>query len=554
MAVPTAITDLSTTLASNPPAGGDLVGTSLDDYLRAAYGFIAQLHAGADMVFTPAGTGAVAYTAQAKGREIVSVLGFAADGVSGARVDPSGTLDSLGGFQAAVNYCQDNLKALYIPGNDPSYYYKLAGTLSITKPLTIVTDGAYNTCLYFTGLTAGQYGIDIDGTNFGTPPGTFEHGDIGGLSIYAALGDCIRHKNASLTKLHDIIFRTGVNGVVYTGTRSFSNDFERLINGGLTGKTVHVVTHTGGGHHVFRGGSLGGTSGVYVDTDVAIDNLKILDANIEQCTAAGVAVYGTVDGLTVSSRFEGGNTNDILIRPDTGKEVKGIVIQGNTFSASDSGGIDRISLGGGAGTVRGFQVTGNIVTHGSNNFAANLVQLNGDGESGLIAGNFLNGTTAGGAAVVSAQRAGVVVFSNENLTGKLAEWDGANPRITAETPFSFTDGSAGMTPSTLTTNAGHYTCSNGMCNWQATVVYPTVTVGGTNAAELSGLPYTPAASTAQGRAGAVVNATDAGIDLGILMALTSGTEIKFYNRQTLAVVTNADLSGKTLYLSGSYAI
>lgn len=42
MAVPTAITDLSATIASNAPAGGDTVFPELDNYLRAAFGFIRQ--------------------------------------------------------------------------------------------------------------------------------------------------------------------------------------------------------------------------------------------------------------------------------------------------------------------------------------------------------------------------------------------------------------------------------------------------------------------------------------------------------------------------------
>lgn len=42
MAVPTAITDLSATIASNVPAGSDQAFPYMDDYLRAAYGFIRQ--------------------------------------------------------------------------------------------------------------------------------------------------------------------------------------------------------------------------------------------------------------------------------------------------------------------------------------------------------------------------------------------------------------------------------------------------------------------------------------------------------------------------------
>ena len=42
MAIPTVITDLSATLASNPPAGGDQMMPNMDNYMRAAYGFIRQ--------------------------------------------------------------------------------------------------------------------------------------------------------------------------------------------------------------------------------------------------------------------------------------------------------------------------------------------------------------------------------------------------------------------------------------------------------------------------------------------------------------------------------
>lgn len=44
MAVPTNITDLSATAASNSPLGSESIGTSLDDYLRSHGGFIRQLY------------------------------------------------------------------------------------------------------------------------------------------------------------------------------------------------------------------------------------------------------------------------------------------------------------------------------------------------------------------------------------------------------------------------------------------------------------------------------------------------------------------------------
>lgn len=48
MAVPTKLSDLSATAASNSPAGTDTVGTTMDDYLRAIQSIIARIAAGTD--------------------------------------------------------------------------------------------------------------------------------------------------------------------------------------------------------------------------------------------------------------------------------------------------------------------------------------------------------------------------------------------------------------------------------------------------------------------------------------------------------------------------
>ena len=54
MAVPTQLSDLSATAASNSPAGGDTVGTTMDDYLRAIQSIIVRISAGTDAMATPA--------------------------------------------------------------------------------------------------------------------------------------------------------------------------------------------------------------------------------------------------------------------------------------------------------------------------------------------------------------------------------------------------------------------------------------------------------------------------------------------------------------------
>ena len=54
MAVPTQLSDLSATAASNSPAGTDTVGTTMDDFIRAHASIIARISAGTDALATPA--------------------------------------------------------------------------------------------------------------------------------------------------------------------------------------------------------------------------------------------------------------------------------------------------------------------------------------------------------------------------------------------------------------------------------------------------------------------------------------------------------------------
>lgn len=95
------------------------------------------------IVYTPAGTGAVATTVQSKLRESVSVLDFYANGVSGVRVDPTGVVDSTLGIQGALN---SGAKRIYMPGA-----YKITTALNVPAGVTIYGDGFYATTINFYG-------------------------------------------------------------------------------------------------------------------------------------------------------------------------------------------------------------------------------------------------------------------------------------------------------------------------------------------------------------------------------------------------------------------
>jgi len=102
MPAPTDISELSTTAAENDPPGSEQVFPGLDNYLRAHSAFIAQVN-----TFTQAGTGAVARTAQAKMREVISVTDFGATG--------DGVTSDQDGVAAAVARCYSTGDDLYWP-------------------------------------------------------------------------------------------------------------------------------------------------------------------------------------------------------------------------------------------------------------------------------------------------------------------------------------------------------------------------------------------------------------------------------------------------------
>lgn len=74
MGVPSLITDLSSTAASNSPAGGDSIGTTLDDYIRALSAFIHQLY-NTSIIWAGTSTGTNTITATASPAPTAYVTG-----------------------------------------------------------------------------------------------------------------------------------------------------------------------------------------------------------------------------------------------------------------------------------------------------------------------------------------------------------------------------------------------------------------------------------------------------------------------------------------------
>lgn len=93
--------------------------TEIDAALDAHIADATAAHASSAIEYTPAGTGAVATDVQTKLREFVSVKDFGATG--------DGVTDDAAAIQAAIDWCIDNQRTLFVP----------TGVYSISAPLIV---------------------------------------------------------------------------------------------------------------------------------------------------------------------------------------------------------------------------------------------------------------------------------------------------------------------------------------------------------------------------------------------------------------------------------
>ena len=381
------------------------------------------------VTYTPAGTGAVTTTVQAKLRESVSVKDFGAVG--------DGVTDDTAAIQAAINYCtslSNRKQTLYFPANNAATSYRITASLVITGRLNIIGDGEFSTTIYADGFSAGQYILNFDNLD----ASVVYFGGVRGITLRGSNTNArgIRLNNASYWTLKNVqLFTLGV-GVYLTGTRCFSNFFEQVTGYGISFYTVQFDSFTGGGQYQFLGCTFTGANGVYVSNTASTDGLAFYDCNFEQCTTTDAYVAGTVSGLTFSGcRSEGlDGERSFLIQPDAGKYVRGLTVTGCTW-ATDFGNAYAVDIG---GDVSGFSITGNHA--GYIGFLA-FVRLNGAGAAGVISGNQCDNSPA----VVSATRAGVVMFANYNSSGALPDyWGTANWEVKQST---YTATATGMTTS-----------------------------------------------------------------------------------------------------------
>jgi len=240
MPVPSLITDLSTTAASNSPAGGESARGTIDDYLRAHASFIAQ---------TRAGTSATTYTFSATGARIQGDFSNATlanrtafqssttNGTTGVYAIPNGSASSSG-FIAFNNSNPTNAGYVAVDSNASVSRIVSANTGSGSAvPLTFnvgnggpevarfLTNGAL--CVGTTGGFGGNNQLMPTSTfNVGISTGTYNnvgnavdfYSNIGTTSVYAG-SVSLNGASASYNSVSD--YRLKDNPQALTGSGAF---------------------------------------------------------------------------------------------------------------------------------------------------------------------------------------------------------------------------------------------------------------------------------------------------------------------------------------------
>jgi len=491
--------------------------------------------AGSSLIgFIQAGVGAILRTLQSKSRDIINVRDFGAVG--------DGVTDDTAAIQAAINYVRTRSGAtLYFPAQVAGQFYKTTAPLTCDGSITIVGDGMHAVIIIATGLSAGQYVLD-----FNLPLASNYYFNISGITLRSnnALPKALRLTNTSYVVLKNVQFYNVADGAVFSGGNTFSNYFDNVVGYQITRNTVRFEAFNGGGQYAFSNCTFTGDEGFYLHSDSATNNLSITNTNFEQCVTTSLSIAGTVEGLNLAGcRTEGSNLNDFVLNQAVGKSITGISITGCYFS-SDTVASRPVQLGGTGGKVRGFNISGNHVSVAT----GAMVTLNGEGESGVISGNYLATATA---TPTNTQRAGVEVFGNENTAGKCAEYWGTATWDVKEGTFTPTDASgAGLS---FAAASGRYTKIGRQVHWHAYLLFPATANGA--ATDIAGLPFAVNLSTnVMGRAGARVDLCNVGSAIGVMQGYSTTTRFSFWNPTALTQITNATLSGKELYISGTYFV
>lgn len=449
--------------------------------------------------------------------------------------------DDTTAFQAAISAAQTEGPSgqVWVPVNNNSAYYKITDTLTITKPISIVGEHRRGVTIWAHDFTSDQVLFDLD--NDTTSAYGFR---LSGMTLRSnnQLARAVQMTNCSRSGLSDLNVFNMRYGVVVKGTVAFSCDFQSIYSNLSAVSTVLYEGYMGGGQHSWRDCSFGGSIGFNFDSNSGINQLTIDTCNLEQCTGAGIRIFGTVRGLNIPGlRTEGGDGSigDVVLSPSAGNEVLGFSLTGG-FYKSDVPASESIYV---SGDVQGGLIAGN---HSLNVGQDHFVNLNGAGAGIDIQDNHFAGSAT---TPTNVKRSGVNAKNNFNASGACEQYEGTETYKRESGALTIADASgAGLT---FASKSGEYEITGQTVNFWGYVLYPTTT--NASAAKLSFLPAAFGGSV-HDRSGVSVNVSDAGAPVGALLIDGSPQTMNFFNSETAAALGNDDLSGKQVYFSGFYKI
>ena len=258
MAVPTAITDLSATLASNSPAGGDTVFPELDNYLRAAFGFIRQ--------------------GDAKASDVASATTTDIGAAAGRIVDVTGTttITSFGTVAAGIWRVVRFKGALTLTHN--------ATSLILPTGANITT--AAGDCLIAVSLGSGNWVVTHYQRKSGDPVSqTMASGNYTPTGYTGTNSSVVSPSGCMYTRVGNYVTVSGVVAVTQsaaTGSTTFTISLPIASTLGDVSKAAGVFATTGDGSGPQAAGR------IYADTS----NNRLVFAYIAQTTGTGPFSFG----------------------------------------------------------------------------------------------------------------------------------------------------------------------------------------------------------------------------------------------------------------------
>jgi len=433
-----------------------------------------------------------------------------------------GTTNDATAIQAAITAAQANFSGVFLPAGN---YY--CGSTGLTISASIHLFGENGAALSFAAGFSGA-AITINST----------YVKLSDFVVSAPYSGVVPTSIAvNVLKAHCVVSRVRVEP---TGTGTYhgfniglklAEYSHSIVSCTITGYTYGIysnvasavcLTGTGvsarntvSGAGIYMGGGSGNSiqqcdiegdsfAGIYLDDG------GTTSSGAGSCAITGCYLEGQVNGIYIlGSAVAGG--------------VKGVAISGNFISSS---GLVTALNGIVATRVIGLAITGNTI----NGYQTSGITIGALATNCLITAN--NIAVVGTAQIINLAATGTFDTTGPNDEGTWTPIDSSGASLTFTSP------------------GGTYTKIGRMYFWQAALVYP-ATADGSNSL-IGGLPaIIDSGVNSSGRSGGFISLTDSSAIQ--LMQLDNSTTVRPY-KTGFVRATNADLSGKTLYIAGSYFV